>query len=290
MQQQKGNIKHVYVKRPKSENQLEYVKIQLAKDDLQRNVHRYSRSYHEFKTHIALYITLLLDIYQTADVKEQKELHDKFITQTDYLRDKIYRQGSWTREEHIQLFQAINHHYGDQPDMLMKKMVCNKIRCLVATAGEKRIVTKRKNLIKSLKEYHKREPTVKDAMLCFKRLMIFYDFLDERADDTFIYCIAGTFSSDPKSGGHRHPGNLKVESIMRKYIPEWKDILPDTRRQGYFVPKIMRDIENAGISFYNYIKDENKIVEMPEEEQADKMWSKFKSMRLDSAKTKKPKK
>ena len=54
---------------------------------------------------------------------------------------------AWTREEHIQLFQGIYHHYGDQPDMLMKKMVIDKIRCLVATAEEKRIATKKKEIL-----------------------------------------------------------------------------------------------------------------------------------------------
>ena len=276
----------MYVKGPKNDNQLEYVKTELGKDNLQRNVYRYSRSYDEYKTHITMYIALLLDIFQTTDSKQKKDLYDKFITQTDYLRDKTYREGTWTREEHIQLFQAIDHHYGDQPAMLMKKMVINNILCLVSTAQEKRITTKRRNLINNLKKYHNREPTIKDAMLCFARLLEFHDFLDERAEDTYIYCKSGTFSKPSEKGGYLHQGNIKVERIMKKYIPEWKDIDPP-QREDYFLPKIMNDISNAEISFYKYISDEYRIIEMPEEEQANKMWSKFWAMRLDSAKTKK---
>lgn len=275
----------MYVRGPKNDNQLENVKTELAKDNLQRNVHRYSRSYDEYKTHITMYITLLLDIFQTTDSKQKKDLYDKFITQTDYLRDKTYSGGTWTREEHIQLFQAIYHHYGDQPAMLMKKMVVNNILCLVATAEEKRIATKKRKLINNLKKYHKREPTIKDAMLCFPRLLELHDFLDKRAEDTYIYCRSGTFSKSD-GYGYLHQGNIKVERMMKKYIPEWKDIDPP-QHEEYFLPKIMNDIANEGISYFKYITHEYRIVEMPEEEQANKMWSKFWAMQLDSAKTKK---
>ncbi|GFH51864.1 predicted protein [Chaetoceros tenuissimus] len=167
------------------------------------------------------------------------------------------------------------------------ELVADKLRCLVTTAGERRIKTKRTNLIKNLTKYHGHAPTVKDAMLYFHRLLQFHEFLEKRANDTYIYSNAELFTSGAETGGYLHPGNLKVEAIMRKYVPKWNEIRPENRRNT-ILPKVMMDIANAGISLFTHDARETKIVMMPREEQDDLMWKKFDGVKRKyaSAKTK----